>query len=517
MAEGDDTGSNEQKAVAKGKGSLAINAAKYANVTVYQPGQEQKETTRERINELAQKHVEDANKLEEEIREFVKNRRTNDEVYILSQKAANELESLNIERAKISIELASETQVHQNLMQELSSYSSLKLMWGRAELLDGEIDSAKETFLSIGSMLKHFSPLEAARYLKDAGRTCFNHGQSYGGPALWHSVDIFKRASRYIRRKDDPQEWAKIKNYLGESYRLLGRRNVGSQYHSWLDSAIKQYRSSLAVLRTDGNAYETAMVNANIALAYSYKGRFDDQKVGLINLKTSCELFEDTLAELPSVEHDLFAAKICHYLGNGFGEIGIRSSGHEKAEYLQKSIKSYEASLENKSFCENAERRANTLNNLSNAIVQLCSISPRFASLDRLFYAKGCCDEALQVRVKERFPLEFAQTSTNLANAYLILSRVLSEDSATYLRLAQRKCNDAQQFRSPNEVPLDWAETKLLQGEISEEFGRVVGEGAGELYENPVKIYTEVLNVVQDANVPYYRDLAGQRLKAVQS
>ena len=517
MAEGDDRGSNEQKAVAKGKGSLAINAAKYANVTVYQRGQEQKESTSERVTEFLQKHVEDAGKLEEEIRDFTRNRRTRDEVYILTQKAANELEALNIARAKMSIELASETQVDQNLMQELSSYSSLKLMWGRAELLDGEIDSAIETFLSIGSMLKHFSPLEAARYLRDAGRTCFNHGQSYGGPALWHSVDIFKRATRYIRKKDDPQEWAMIKNYLGESYRLMGRRNVGSQYHIWLDSAIKQYRSSLAVLRADGNAYETAMVNANIALAYSYKGRFDDQKIGLINLKTSCELFEDTLGELPSVDHDLLAAKVCHYLGNGYGEIGIRSTGDEKADYLQKSIKCYEASLENNSFCESAERRANTLNNLSNAIVHLCSISSCFSSLDRVFYAKNCCDEALQVRVKERFPLEFAQTSTNLANAYLILSRVSSKDSVTYLRLAQRKCNDAQQIRSLDEVPLDWAETRLLQGEISEELGRVAGEGVGELYEDPVKIYSEVLSVVQGANVPYYRDLAGQRLKAIQS
>jgi hypothetical protein len=64
---------------------------------------------------------------------------------------------------------------------------------------------------------------------------------------------------------------------------------------------------------------------------------------------------------------------------------------------------------------------------------------------------------------------------------------------------------------------LDWAETRLLQGEISEELGRVAGEGVGELYEDPVKIYSEVLSVVQGANVPYYRDLAGQRLKAIQS
>lgn len=36
MSEDGKTGSNEQKAVAKGRGSLAINAAQYANVTVYQ-------------------------------------------------------------------------------------------------------------------------------------------------------------------------------------------------------------------------------------------------------------------------------------------------------------------------------------------------------------------------------------------------------------------------------------------------------------------------------------------------
>lgn len=463
------------------------------------------------------KTAEDVEKLEETLKDFSKLRRVTREVSMLSKRAAAELDARNIPRAKISIAMASDTQVEQNLMKELATYSSLKLMWGRAELLDGEIESASRTFLSIGAMLRHFDPVEAALYLKDAGRTCFNHGQSYGGPALLHSVQMYKRAIQYIRKNDNAQEWSKIKNYLGESYRLLGRRNVDSKYYFWLNSALQQYRSSLAALGSDSDAYESAMINANIALAYGYKGRFEDQRAGLFNLKISCELFEDTLAELPLAEHDLLAAKISHYLGNGYGEIGIRSSGAEKTQYLETSISKYEAALKNAEFCKSSYRRANTLNNLSNAIIQLCAGPPNSTTSEKILDAKQYCENALTVRDKVRFPLEFAQTSTNLAHVYLIISRLSPEGSLPNLRVAQRKCNEANQIRTPDEVPLDWAETRLLQGEISEEIGKVAGDRKNELCEDPIEIYSDVLSVVKGTKTPYYQELAERRLKVAHS
>lgn len=475
----------------------------------------------ELANKIGTKNIfkteKDVAKLEETLENFSKMRRVTDEVSMLSKKAATELDARNIPRAKMSIALASDTQVEQNLMNELSTYSSLRLMWGRAELLDGEVESASRTFLSIGAMLRHFDPVEAARYLKDAGRTCFNHGQSYGGPALLHSVQLYKRATQYIRKKDNAQEWSKIKNYLGESYRLLGRRNVDSKYYFWLDSALQQYRSSLAALSSDSDAYESAMINANIALAYGYKGRFEDQRAGLFNLKGSCELFEDTLAELPLAEHDLLAAKISHYLGNGYGEIGIRSSGAEKTKYLGMSISKYEAALKNADFYKSSYRRANTLNNLSNAIIQLCAESPASIASKKILDAKQYCENALEVRDKDRFPLEFAQTSTNLAHVYLVISRLSPEGSLANLRVAQRKCNEAKQIRTPDEVPLDWAETRLLQGEISEEIGKVAGDRKNELCEDPIEIYSDVLRVVEGSKIPYYQELAKGRLKNAQS
>jgi len=457
---------------------------------------------------------EDVEKLQEKLKEFSEERPVIDLVSLLSKKAATDLDARNISSAKKSITLASETQIKQSLMNELSAYSDLMLMWGRAELLDGELESASKTVMSVGTMLRHFDTVEAARFLKDAGRTFFNHGQSYGGPALLHSVQIYKRASRYVRKKDNAQEWAGIRNYLGESYRLLGRRNFDSKYQYWLDSAIQQYRSSLSALNRNSDVYESAMINANIALAYGYKGKFEDQKAGLSSLRDSCKMFEDTLTELPVVEHDLLAAKISHYLGNGYGEIGIRSSGVNKAKYLGRSIENYETALTNVKFCNSHYRYANTLNNLSNAIIQLCAGSPSSTHSKTIHDAKCYCEEALAIRDKDRFPLEFAQTSTNLAHVYLIISRFSSERSIAYLRMAQRKCNEARQLRSPDEVPMDWAETRLLQGEISEELTKVAGGRPNEKYDDPIEIYSDVLSVMEDAKIPYYRELAEQRLKA---
>ena len=396
------------------------------------------ELAEERVAEFLQKTVEDVGRLEETLIEFSKKRRVQDEVYTLSQRAVSELECLNIRSAKNSIELAAEAQLRGSLIDELSTYSNLKLMWGRAELLDGEIDTATETFLSIGAMLRPFSPLEAARYLRDAGRTCFNHGQSYGGAALSNSIRIYRRAIRYVPRRHYSYEWATIKNYLGESYRLMGRRNVESKYQHWLDEALREYRSSLKVLEVESDYYDTAMVRANIALTYGYKGRFEDQKVGIENLKRACREFEATLAELPSVENELLAAKVCHYLGNSYGEIGIRCSGAEKLEYLEKAIGRYEAALSNSEFIEMNERRANTLNNLANAIIQSCTEAPHNVASNRLQDAKKYCEDALRIRSKDRFPLEFAQSSTNLAHVYLLLSRVASEERFAYLRAAQQ-------------------------------------------------------------------------------
>jgi hypothetical protein len=83
--------------------------------------------------------------------------------------------------------------------------------------------------------------------------------------------------------------------------------------------------------------------------------------------------------------------------------------------------------------------------------------------------------------------------------------------------MAQRKCNEARQLRSPDEVPVDWAETRLLQGEISEELAKVAGGRPNEKYDDSIEIYSDVLSVMEDAKIPYYRELAEQRLKAAYS
>lgn len=180
------------------------------------------------------------------------------------------------------------------------------------------------------------------------------------------------------------------------------------------------------------------------------------------------------------------------------------------------SIARYEASLRNTEFCESSERRANTLNNLSNTIIQLHAGDPSRIASKTIFDAKRYCEEALIVRDKDRFPLEFAQTCTNLAHVYLIIARVAPEESLAHLRLAQRKCNEARQIRSPGEVPLDWAETRLLQGEIAEEMEKVAGDSKSQLYEDRIKIYYDILSVVEGVNIPYYKQIVKQRLIAAQ-
>jgi len=297
----------------------------------------------------------------------------------------------------------------------------------------------------------------------------------------------------------------------------MGRRNVDKKYQYWLNAAMREYRASLKALEGESDYYEAAMVRANIALTYGYKGKFEDEKAGIRSLKRACQEFEATLAEFPSVENELLAARISHYLGNSYGEIGMRSSGCVRIECLERAIKNYERALANSEFSEVNERRANTLNNLANTIIQLCAEETGPFSFDRLNDAKKFCEEALRVRSKDRFPLEFAQTSTILAHIYLLLSRVASEERLAHLRVAQRKCSEAVQLRSPNEVPLDWAETRLLQGEISEEINNIDNSLESDTGVDPPTVYEEVLNIAEDVGVPYYRELARRRLDAVQT
>lgn len=471
------------------------------------------------------KKQEEVGALESGFQDFLERHNVPEDVRAFSKKAVSELDALRIQSsksglddlriqsAKDSIRQARQSQLEGQLLDALMVYGHLSLMWGQAELLEGKINEATESFLSISALLTPFSPLEAARHLKDGGRACFNHGQSFGGAALGNSVRIYRRAIRHITKREHPYEWANIKNYIGESYRLMGKRNVENRYQFWLDAAIREYSSSLKTFEVEARYHDAALVRANIALSFFQKGRLDDKQAGLQNLQVACQELEATLAELPPVKEDLLTARICHYLGNCYGEIGIRSSGGEKVDWIQWAVEKYELALSNSEFSEVSERRANTLNNKGNALIQLCAEVRDARTFERLQDARKVCEDALRIRSKSRFPLEFAQTSTNLAHIFLILSRVAPDKERDYLILAERKCKAAAKLRSPIQVPLDWIETRLLLGEIYEGMDKMAIRIESGEQEDPVLVYSDVLSVSESVGVPYYIEWAQRKLE----
>ena len=163
-----------------------------------------------------------------------------------------------------------------------------------------------------------------------------------------------------------------------------------------------------------------------------------------------------------------------------------------RANNIEIAITGYQIVLSNRE--PGSEKFAQTKSNLANAYLYRINGS-RSENLEEAIF---CYQEALQVRTREAFPQDWATTQNNLAAAY---SSRIKEDKADNIEKAIASFTAALEIRTRNrdDFPKEWAETQNNLGEAYRH--RISGEKADNM-EQAIAFYNAALEVYTSDDFP---------------
>jgi len=163
-----------------------------------------------------------------------------------------------------------------------------------------------------------------------------------------------------------------------------------------------------------------------------------------------------------------------------------------RAENIEIAIADYEIVLSVRTFENNPERWAQTQSNMANAY----SVRIKGDRTNNIEQAIFYYQEALKVRTRDAFPEQWATTQNNLAAAYYYIIR---GDKAENIERAIAFFKVALEIRNRNDYPKGWAETNNNLGEAYR--NRILGE-RGENIEQAITFYNAALKVYTRYDFP---------------
>ena len=195
----------------------------------------------------------------------------------------------------------------------------------------------------------------------------------------------------------------------------------------------------------DLDAVLVALVAASVAPATERQGHYlvDVLEPAASRLKHLC-------AKMPAGLDQGQRGSLWHALG-----LAAYVLGEQKGEnaWLEQAVAAFRAALEVRTRERVPLQWAMTQNNLGNA---LRTLGAREDGTQRLEEAVAAYRAALEVRTRERVPLQWATTQNNLGNALSTLGE--REDGTQRLEEAVAAYRAALEVRTRERVPLDWAD-----------------------------------------------------------
>ncbi|GIU71910.1 MAG: hypothetical protein KatS3mg003_1389 [Candidatus Nitrosocaldaceae archaeon] len=181
----------------------------------------------------------------------------------------------------------------------------------------------------------------------------------------------------------------------------------------------------------------------------------------------------------------------------------ITYKGLDKKKLVKKAIKAYEEALTIRTKDKYPLDYAMTLNNLGNAYRTLAEVEDKAENCKKAIKAY---EEALTIRTKDKYPLDYAMTLNNLGNAYRTLAEV--EDKAENCKKAIKAYEEALTIRTKDKYPLDYAMTLNNLGIAYRTLAEV--EDKAENCKKAIKAYEEALEIVKD--IPYLYNIISKNL-----
>lgn len=350
-------------------------------------------------------------------------------------------------------------------------------------------------------------------YLFEKAAEFYEIGHRAGdNAALLVSIAAYREALNEITRERVPLEWAKTQNNLGAALLRLGERESGT---TRLEEALVAFREAQKEWTQDRVPLQWAATQDNLASALL---RLGERNSGTARLEESVTAYRAALTERMQERVPLEWAMTQQNLGNALKTLGERESRQDESiRCFEAAVAAFRAALTERTRERVPLKWAMTQSNLGNALKLLGEReSGQDESILRLEEAVAAYRAALTERPRERVPLQWAMTQNNLGAALASLGERESRQEESIRRLAEAVTayRAALTERTRERVPLDWAITQNNLGAALSALGeRESGrEQSIRHLEAAAAAYRAALTELTNESAPHWHDTAQQNL-----
>jgi tetratricopeptide (TPR) repeat protein len=347
----------------------------------------------------------------------------------------------------------------------------------RAAQLAGESALVADEELEQANKQKTEASLKVIRRFKLEGNAFYEQKKFREALGAYNEID--KRFSTGKLSKEDLiEEWAEIKNLLGNAKEELGTRVEGQESESLLSESVKEYGLALTVFTREALPQDWAMTQNNLGAVLSVQGEQLEGAEGVRLLGQAVDAYRAALQVYTREAQPRQWAATQNNLGIVLNAQGERLEGAEGLRLLGEAVDAYRAALQVTTREALPQEWAMTQNNLG---VVLRAQGERLEGAEGVRLLGEAVDAyraTLQVYTREALPQKWAMTQNNLGNVLSAQGeRLKGAEGVRLLGQAVDAFRAALQVRTREALPQQWATTQNNLGNALQKQGQRL-EGA---------------------------------------
>jgi tetratricopeptide (TPR) repeat protein len=330
----------------------------------------------------------------------------------------------------------------------------------RAAQLAGESALVADEELEQANKQKTEASLKVIRRFKLEGNAFYEQKKFREALGAYNEID--KRFSTGKLSKEDLiEEWAEIKNLLGNAKEELGTRVEGQESESLLSESVKEYGLALTVFTREALPQDWAMTQNNLGAVLSVQGEQLEGAEGVRLLGQAVDAYRAALQVYTREAQPRQWAATQNNLGIVLNAQGERLEGAEGLRLLGEAVDAYRAALQVYTREALPQEWAMTQNNLG---VVLRAQGERLEGAEGVRLLGEAVDAyraTLQVYTREALPQKWAMTQNNLGNVLSAQGeRLKGAEGVRLLGQAVDAFRAALQVRTREALPQQWATTQ---------------------------------------------------------
>jgi tetratricopeptide (TPR) repeat protein len=336
----------------------------------------------------------------------------------------------------------------------------------RAAQLAGESALVADEELEQANKQKTEASLKVIRRFKLEGNAFYEQKKFREALGAYNEID--KRFSTGKLSKEDLiEEWAEIKNLLGNAKEELGTRVEGQESESLLSESVKEYGLALTVFTREALPQDWAMTQNNLGAVLSVQGEQLEGAEGVRLLGQAVDAYRAALQVYTREAQPRQWAATQNNLGIVLNAQGERLEGAEGLRLLGQAVDAYRAALQVYTREALPQQWAMTQNNLGGVLNAQGERLEGAEGLRLLGQAVDAYRAALQVYRREALPQEWATTQNNLGGVLSAQGeRLKGAEGVRLLGEAVDAYRATLQVYTREALPQKWAMTQNNLGNV---------------------------------------------------